>query len=64
MTAVRVMLTYADYVELRDDGKRYEIHDGELSVTAAPTFWPHCGSPRATSAERYPAAAANVNVEH
>jgi Uma2 family endonuclease len=33
------MLTYADYVELPDDGKRYEIHDGELSVTAAPTFW-------------------------
>ena len=39
MTAVRVMLTYVDYVELPDDGKRYEIHDGELSVTAAPTFW-------------------------
>jgi Uma2 family endonuclease len=38
MTAVRVMLTYADYVELPDDGKRYEIHDGELSVTPTPTF--------------------------
>jgi Uma2 family endonuclease len=39
MTAVRVMLTYADYVELPDDGKRYEIHDGELSVTPTPTLW-------------------------
>jgi Uma2 family endonuclease len=33
---VRVTLTYHDYVALPDDGKRYEIHDGELSVTAAP----------------------------
>ena len=38
MTAVRVMLSYANYVELPDDGKRYEIHDGELSVTPTPTF--------------------------
>lgn len=29
-------LTYEDYVELPNDGKRYEIHDGELSVTPAP----------------------------
>ena len=36
MTA-RVALTYQDYVTLPDDGKRYEIHDGELSVTPAPT---------------------------
>ena len=36
MTA-RIALTYQDYVALPDDGKRYEIHDGELSVTAAPT---------------------------
>lgn len=35
MTA-RVALTYQDYAALPDDGKRYEIHDGELSVTAAP----------------------------
>ena len=35
MTA-RVALTYHDYEVLPDDGKRYEIHDGELSVTAAP----------------------------
>jgi Uma2 family endonuclease len=36
MGAVRVVLTYADYVTLPNDGKRYEIHDGELSVTPAP----------------------------
>jgi hypothetical protein len=36
MTA-RVALTYQDYAALPDDGKRYEIHDGELSVTLAPT---------------------------
>src|SRR5438034_6187910 len=29
-------LTYHDYAALPDDGKRYEIHDGELSVTPAP----------------------------
>jgi Uma2 family endonuclease len=29
-------LTYEDYVELPDDGKRYEILDGELFVTPAP----------------------------
>lgn len=31
-----VGLTYKDYVDLPNDGKRYEIHDGELSVTPAP----------------------------
>ena len=36
MTA-RVALTYQDYAALPDDGKRYEIHDGELFVMAAPT---------------------------
>jgi len=32
-----ILLTYRDYCELPDDGRRYEIHDGELSVTPAPT---------------------------
>ena len=36
MTA-RIALTYQDYAALPDDGKRYEIHDGELSVMTAPT---------------------------
>jgi Uma2 family endonuclease len=30
-------LTYRDYEALPDDGRRYEIHDGELSVTPAPS---------------------------
>ena len=30
--------TWDDYVRLPDDGKRYEIIDGELFVTAAPAF--------------------------
>src|SRR5688572_4304872 len=37
MTA-RVALTYRDYEALPNDGKRYEIHDGELSVTPAPSL--------------------------
>jgi Uma2 family endonuclease len=32
----RVVLTYRDYEALPADGRRYEIHDGELSVTPAP----------------------------
>src|SRR6266849_5052336 len=36
MTPGRVVLTYQDYAALPDDGRRYEIHEGELSVTAAP----------------------------
>jgi Uma2 family endonuclease len=32
----RAILTYADYAALPDDGRRYELHDGELSVTPAP----------------------------
>jgi Uma2 family endonuclease len=32
----RVVLTYKDYEALPADGRRYEIHDGELSVTPAP----------------------------
>ncbi len=33
---VHVALTYRDFAALPEDGKRYEIHDGELCVTAAP----------------------------
>lgn len=36
MTA-KAALTYADYATLPDDGKRYEILDGELFVTPSPT---------------------------
>jgi len=36
MTLARVVLTYRDYEALPNDGRRYEIHEGELSVTAAP----------------------------
>jgi len=32
----RVVLTYKDYEALPADGRKYEIHDGELSVTPAP----------------------------
>src|SRR3989442_11621040 len=31
-----IRLTYRDYCELPDDGRRNEIHDGELSGTPAP----------------------------
>ena len=36
MRAGRTALTYRDYAALPDDGRRYEIHEGELSVTPAP----------------------------
>jgi len=32
----QALLTYRDYAALPDDGKRYELHDGALSVTPAP----------------------------
>ncbi|HEV8586889.1 MAG TPA: Uma2 family endonuclease [Methylomirabilota bacterium] len=31
------LLTYADYAALPNDGKRYELHAGALSVTPAPS---------------------------
>ena len=36
MANVKAVMTYQDYAALPDDGLRYEIHDGELSVTPAP----------------------------
>src|SRR5438034_10549014 len=32
----KIVLTYDDFAALPDDGKRYELHEGELSVTPAP----------------------------
>ena len=32
----KIVLTYEDYLELPDDGKRYELHEGEMSVTPTP----------------------------
>jgi len=39
-TPTRVVLTYRHYEALPADGRRYELHDGELLVTAAPGL-PH-----------------------
>lgn len=36
MASTRVILTYKDYAALPADGKRYELHEGELSMTPAP----------------------------
>ena len=36
MIAPRTVLTYRDYAALPDDGRRYELYEGELSVTPAP----------------------------
>jgi hypothetical protein len=36
MAGVNIVLTYEDYLALPNDGRRYEILDGELSVTPAP----------------------------
>jgi Uma2 family endonuclease len=35
--ASRTILTYKDYEALPADGRRYELHEGELSVTPAPS---------------------------
>ncbi len=35
--AIRIILTYKDYEVLPADGRRYELHEGELSVTPAPS---------------------------
>jgi len=37
MIPQRVVLTYKDYEALPADGRRYELHEGELSVTPAPS---------------------------
>ena len=37
MAPTRVILTYKDYEALPNDGRTYEIHEGELWVTPAPT---------------------------
>jgi len=37
MSTHRVVLTYKEYEALPADGRRYEIHEGELSVTPAPS---------------------------
>ncbi len=37
MPGQRVILTYKDYEVLPADGRRYELHEGELSVTPAPS---------------------------
>jgi Uma2 family endonuclease len=36
MATDRTLLTYEDYAALPDDGRRYEVHDGQLSVTPSP----------------------------
>jgi hypothetical protein len=33
----RVLLTYREYAALPEDGRRHEIHDGELCVTPSPS---------------------------
>jgi len=35
--STRVILTYDDYAALPNDGRRYELHEGEISVTPAPS---------------------------
>ena len=32
----KIVLTYGDFAALPDDGNRYELHEGEISVTLAP----------------------------
>lgn len=34
--ATRIVLTWRDYEATPNDGRRYEIHEGELSVSATP----------------------------
>ena len=34
----KVVMTYRDYAALPDDGKRYELYDGELIEMPSPTL--------------------------
>ena len=34
--SARVILTYDDYAALPDDGRRYELYEGELVMTPPP----------------------------
>jgi Uma2 family endonuclease len=34
-----IVLTYEDFAALPDNGNRYELHEGELSVSPAPGHW-------------------------
>jgi hypothetical protein len=36
MAVHRVMLTHEDYLAMPDDGRRHEILDGEVAVSATP----------------------------
>ena len=47
--AGRIVLTYEDYCALPDDGRRYEILDGDLSVTPPRRVSPTSGSPGISS---------------
>ncbi len=38
MNTIQVVLNYKDYEALPNDGRRYEIHEGELSVMPAPSL--------------------------
>ena len=47
MTAgLKQKLDYADYAAIPPDGQRYEILDGDLSVTPAPSPWHQRASKR------------------
>jgi Uma2 family endonuclease len=37
MSTKPIVLNYQDYTSLPADGRRYEVHEGELSVTPAPS---------------------------
>jgi hypothetical protein len=59
----RAVLTYSDYAALPDDGRHYELHRGELSVTPAPgtrhqeAYW--IADPDSRSVEEYALAGAD-----
>jgi hypothetical protein len=36
MEAVKPLVSYADLQRMPEDGKRYELYDGELSVVPSP----------------------------
>lgn len=35
--AEKLLLTYRDYAALPDDGRRYELYEGEIEVTPSPS---------------------------
>jgi hypothetical protein len=54
-TAPTKLMTFAEFQQLPEDGRRYQLHHGELVTTAEP-IWQHYDFPGGRTCGRSPAA--------